>query len=111
MPAVERGQKILRSTRGLRGVQVELTPLIYCYDTYETNRNEIDTWAINYHEGRGVNTAQAHIDAGGSLDAMWDVEFQTLVIRSLEWTSKHQIIHPIPDNFPTATETSLNVLF
>ena len=39
--------------------------------------------------------------------AMRDVGFLTILQRSLEWAADEEVTTPIPDNFPTAEETSV----
>ncbi len=57
---------------------------------------------IDYGKGRVFHTPMGHADY-----SMKCVGFVTTLLRGCEWVATGAVTIPIPDNFPTATETSL----
>jgi len=70
-------------------------------------------WPFNlvmtYGKGYTFSTYMGHLWAGETYPSrMADVGFQTTFIRATEWLARKEIMYPVPQNFPTASSTSLD---
>jgi type 1 glutamine amidotransferase len=69
-----------------------------------TGKNEPMVWWVPYGKGKVVVNLMGHVGEFGCLQCSG---FQTLLVRSCEWGATGQCTTPVPDDFPTATKTSL----
>ncbi|MFO1045170.1 MAG: ThuA domain-containing protein [Planctomycetaceae bacterium] len=65
-----------------------------------TDAHEPMVWWIPYGKGKVFTTVLGHADY-----SMKCIGFQTIVNRGTEWTATGQVTIPVPEKFPTATET------
>lgn len=65
-----------------------------------TDTNEPMVWWIPYGKGKVFTTLMGHADY-----SMKCVGFQTIVSRGAEWVATGTVTIPVPEKFPTATET------
>jgi len=71
-----------------------------------TGTNEPMIWVIPYGKGRVFTTVLGHVGAkDGDTTAIRDIGFKTVMLRGTEWAATGKVTIPIPDNFPTATES------
>jgi hypothetical protein len=70
-----------------------------------TGKNEPIVWWIPYGQGKVVTNVMGHV---GVLDCMHCVGFRVLLCRACEWLATGACITPIPENFPTAEQTSVD---
>lgn len=66
-----------------------------------TGAHEPMIWWIPYGKGRVFTTVMGHADY-----SMKCIGFQTVVARGSEWTATGLVTLPIPENFPTATQSN-----
>lgn len=71
-----------------------------------TGTNEPMIWVIPYGKGRVFTTVMGHA-MGNENVAVRCVGFETVMARGTEWAATGKVTLPIPANFPTATETSV----
>jgi len=69
-----------------------------------TGKNEPIVWWIPFGKGKVVTNVMGHV---GELRSMECVGFQVLLYRSCEWAATGKCITPIPKNFPTTQNTSI----
>jgi type 1 glutamine amidotransferase len=69
-----------------------------------TGKHEPIVWWIPYGKGKVVTNVMGHV---GELGCMQCVGFKVLLYRSCEWLATGKCITPIPDNFPTADQVSM----
>jgi type 1 glutamine amidotransferase len=69
-----------------------------------TGKNEPIVWWVPFGKGKVVTNLMGHV---GELGSMECVGFQVLLGRACEWAATGHCTTPIPNNFPTATATSL----
>lgn len=69
-----------------------------------TGKNEPIVWWIPYGKGKVVTNVMGHV---GGLECMQCVGFKVLLYRSCEWLATGKCQTPIPPNFPTAEQTSI----
>jgi type 1 glutamine amidotransferase len=67
-----------------------------------THQNEPILMTITYGKGRVFHTTMGHNDA-----SMKDVGFVTTLNRGAEWAATGNVTQKVPDNFPTAENTSV----
>jgi len=73
-----------------------------------TGHHELMVWWIPYGEGKVLTLLPGHHWNDQEDDqAFRCVGFRTLLNRSLEWLATGEVTIPIPDNFPTATHSSV----
>jgi len=70
-----------------------------------TGKNEPIVWWVPYGKGRVVTNVMGHV---GQLDPMKCVGFKVLLYRACEWLANGKCVTPIPENFPTAEQTSMD---
>ncbi len=66
-----------------------------------TKAHEPMIWTVSYGQGRVFHTPMGH-----DTRAMSCVGFVTTLLRGTEWAATGEVTIPIPDNFPTAKQTS-----
>ena len=89
---------------GQRGPAQEMHILATAYsapDKGGTGQHEPMVWWIPYGKGRVFTTVMGHADY-----SMKCVGFQTIVSRGAEWAATEKVTLPVPENLPTADETS-----
>ena len=73
-----------------------------------TGNHELQVWWIPYGEGKVLTLLPGHLWGGQENDqAFRCAGFQTMLQRSAEWLATGQVTTPVPDDFPTATESSV----
>jgi uncharacterized protein len=70
-----------------------------------TGAHEPMIWWIPYGKGRVFTTVLGHV-TGNDITGIRCIGFLTVMNRGTEWAATGNVTIPIPDNFPTATETS-----
>lgn len=68
--------------------------------------NEPMVWVIPYGKGRVFTTVLGHVGGGQTL-AIRCVGFETIVARGTEWAATGKVTIPVPRNFPTASQLSV----
>lgn len=92
-----------------RGLAENVTVLSYAFDTPATKMNWPVEWIIKYGKGNVYNTSFGHIWAGQINPPNFQcVGLQTTLIRTVEWLAKGKVTYPVPANFPTKEDISLN---
>ena len=66
-----------------------------------TGENEPILMVISYGKGRVFHTTMGHNDV-----SMRDIGFVTTLDRGAEWAATGKVTQPVPENFPTAHQTS-----
>jgi glycosyltransferase len=95
----------------MRGPGIVKDVLFHAYSdpaTRGSGRDEIAIFTVDYGKARIFHTTLGH--AGNSLDnniAMQCVGFQVTLLRGAEWAATGKVAQQVPDDFPTATTTSL----
>jgi uncharacterized protein len=87
----------------LRGPARDVTVLASAFSDKKTGGTGLDEpllFAINCGRGRVFHTALGH-----SVEAMKCIGFATTLRRGTQWAAGGKVTVPVPDNFPTATET------
>jgi uncharacterized protein len=93
-------------THGQHGPAKNLTVLSYAFSK-DTGDNEVMDWVIPFGKGRVYVTMLGHLWKDKPDTAMRCIGFQTVLIRGCEWAATGNVRYPVPDDFPTATETKL----
>lgn len=82
--------------------QVEILLTAYSDPAMQgTGRHEPSAMTIRYGKGRIFHTTMGH-----DLTAMRCIGFITLLQRGTEWVATGKVTQSLPDNFPSATQTS-----
>jgi hypothetical protein len=94
---------------GQRGPINDIHILLTAYsdptgDRRGTGKNEPIVWWIPSGKGKVVTHLMGHV---GELDSMKCVGFRISLIRTCEWLATGKCITPIPANFPTSKNTSI----
>ncbi|MEO7933383.1 MAG: ThuA domain-containing protein [Chthoniobacterales bacterium] len=91
----------------VRGPAENLTVLSWAEDPKTGERWPIE-WVVNYGEGRVFNSTYGHIwhDEADPVD-LRAADFQTLLVRALQWLAKRPVDETVPKDFPTAEAVSL----
>lgn len=94
--------------RTLPNIWKNVTPMAWSSDnTNGTGK----VWPVQiltkYGKGYGYTSLLGHL-WGGEIypDRMADIGLHTTLIRAIEWMGRHEIMYPIPKNFPTELSTS-----
>ena len=94
-----------------RGPAENMNILATAYSSTEskgTGNHELMVWWIPFGEGKVLTFLPGHHWGDQEDDqAFRCVGFRTMLNRSLEWLATGEVTIPIPDNFPTATSTSV----
>ncbi len=88
----------------LRGPAEEIEILLTAYSDpamQGTDRHEPSAMTIRYGKGRIFHTTMGH-----DLTALRCIGFITLLQRGTEWVATGKVTQRLPDNFPSATQTS-----
>ncbi|MCB1019887.1 MAG: ThuA domain-containing protein [Bryobacterales bacterium] len=98
-------------THGQHGPAKNLTVLSYAWSK-DTNENEPMDWVIPFGQGRVYTTMLGHTSTGriSSNRNLRCVGFQTVLARAVEWAATGKVTIPVPADFPTEKEASLNTL-
>ena len=91
---------------GQRGPAQNMHVLATAYSAPEkrgTGAHEPMVWWIPFGKGRVFTNVMGHGDY-----SMKCIGFQTIVARGCEWAATGKVTLPVPRNFPTAEETSVN---
>jgi type 1 glutamine amidotransferase len=90
-----------------RGPAENLTVLSWAEDPKTQVRWPIE-WTVTYGQGRVYCSSFGHVwhDEVDPVD-MRCVDFQTILVRALQWLAHRPVTFPIPADFPTATAISL----
>ncbi|WP_143873485.1 ThuA domain-containing protein [Catenovulum sediminis] len=86
----------------LRGPAENMTVLATAYDTQKTHRHEPVLMAIDYHQGRIFHSTLGH-----AKPAFESVGFIATLQRGTEWAATGKVTIPVPEDFPTETQTSI----
>lgn len=92
---------------GQRGPAQDMRILAAAFSAKETGGTgayEPMIWWIPFGKGRVFTTLMGHV---GDTRAIRCIGFITIMNRGAEWAATGRVTLPIPDNFPTATKTSL----
>jgi type 1 glutamine amidotransferase len=94
---------------GQRGPAENVSILLTAFSDPEgprrgTGKHEPIVWWIPYGKGKVVTNVMGHV---GELQCMQCVGFKVLLYRSCEWLATGECMTAIPDNFPSATATSV----
>lgn len=93
-----------------RGPAENLTVLSWAEDPKTRVRWPIE-WTVAYGKGRVYCSSFGHVwrNETDPVDFRC-ADFQTILIRSLQWLAQRPVTYPIPPDFPTANATSLRPL-
>ena len=82
--------------------------LSYANDTVRTKLNWPTEWTVTYGKGRVYTSTLGHVWKGDVQPVtVRDAGVQTLLARALQWLARRPVTFPVPDDFPTASETSV----
>jgi type 1 glutamine amidotransferase len=91
-----------------RGPAEDLQVLSYALDETRTHLYWPMEWTVRYGDGRVYTSVFGHVWKGDRDPVtVRDVGVQTLLIRALQWLAHRPVTWPVPDDFPTATHTSV----
>jgi type 1 glutamine amidotransferase len=94
---------------GQRGPAENMHILATAYSAKDkggTGAHEPMIWWIPYGKGRVFTTVMGHV-MGDETVAIQCVGFQTVMNRGCEWAATGRVTLPVPQNFPSASETKL----
>ena len=97
----------------LRGPAKNLTILATAYADQKLKNasphNEPMLFTVNYGKGRVFQTTLGHVGAkdDASVSSVRNVGFITTLQRGVEWAATGEVTLPVPEDFPTAYETSV----
>ncbi len=96
---------------GQRGPAMNMNLLATAYsspDQRGTGAHEPMVWWIPYGDGVVFTCLLGHVGGrSDDLTAMQCVGFRTIVARGCEWVATGEVTFPVPDNFPTPEQTSV----
>ena len=99
---------------GQRGPAQNMDILATAYSSEEsggTGQHEPIIWWVPYGEGKVLTFLPGHLVSDQSENTAYQcVGLRTLLQRSTEWLATGSVTLPIPDNFPTAEQTSFKEL-
>ena len=94
---------------GQRGPAENMSILATAYsdpDHGGSGRHELMMWWIPYGQGKVLTLLPGHLWSGQDDDrALRCVGFRTLLQRGVEWLATGAVTLPVPDNFPSATQS------
>ena len=94
---------------GQRGPAENMSILATAYsdpDHGGSGRHELMMWWIPYGQGKVLTLLPGHLWSGQDDDrALRCVGFRTLLQRGAEWLATGAVTLPVPDNFPSATQS------
>lgn len=91
-----------------RGPAKDLEVLSYAYEP-KTQLRWPTEWIVKYGRGKVYTSTFGHVWKGDVHPVtVRDVGVQTLLVRAVQWLAGHPADFPIPQNFPTATATSVS---
>ncbi len=91
-----------------RGPAEEVEVISYANDIVHTKLNWPIEWTVKFGEGRVYTSTFGHVWRGDVQPVtVRDVGVQTLLVRALQWLAKREVTFPVPEDFPTATATSV----
>jgi hypothetical protein len=65
-------------------------------------------WTVRFGRGRVYTSTLGHVWKGDVQPVtVRDAGVQTLLVRALQWLAKRPVTWPVPEDFPTATATSI----
>ena len=71
-------------------------------------------WTVSYGKGRVYCSSFGHVWRNDPKDPdavdFRCADFQTIMVRALQWLAQRPVTYPIPSDFPSATATSLRAL-
>ena len=97
----------------LRGPAMNLTILATGYADQKLKNasphNEPMLFTVSYGNGRVFQTTLGHVGAkdDASVPSVRNVGFITTLQRGVEWAATGEVSLPVPEDFPTAYETSV----
>lgn len=91
-----------------RGPAEEVEVISYANDIVHTKLNWPIEWTVRFGEGRVYTSTFGHVWRGDVQPVtVRDAGVQTLLVRALQWLAKREVTFPVPEDFPTATTTSV----
>jgi len=93
---------------GQRGPARNMQILATAYSAKEqggTGTHEPMIWVIPYGQGRVFTTVLGHV-MGDDTTAIRCIGFKTVMLRGTEWAATGKVTIPIPEDFPSASQTS-----
>lgn len=95
---------------GQRGPAQNMQVLATAYSSKAkggTGAHEPMIWIIPYGQGRVFTTVMGHVN-GGQTVAIRCKGFKAVMLRGSEWAATGKVTLPIPKDFPTADQTSID---
>ena len=96
-------------SHGQHGPADNMTVLSYAYSK-DSQKNEPMEWIVKYGKGKVYTTMLGHLWKGQSNLNFRCVGFQTMLIRAVEWIATGKVTYPVPPDFPSAEQISINDL-
>jgi hypothetical protein len=91
----------------VRGPAKRVDVLSYATEPH-TDLNWPIEWTVRYGKGRVYTSTLGHVWKGDVQPVtVRDAGVQTLLVRALQWLAGRPVTYPVPDDFPTATATSI----
>jgi hypothetical protein len=91
----------------VRGPAKNVAVLSYAWEPHTALNWPIE-WTVRYGRGRVYTSTLGHVWRGDVQPVtVRDAAVQTLLVRSLQWLSRRPVTWPVPEDFPTATSTSI----
>jgi hypothetical protein len=91
----------------VRGPARHLQVLSYAHEP-KTQLNWPTEWTVSYGRGRVYTSTFGHVWKGDTHPVtVRDVGVQTLLVRGVQWLARRPVDYAVPENFPTATATSV----
>lgn len=91
-----------------RGPAEEVEVISYANDIVHTKLNWPIEWTVKFGEGRVYTSTFGHVWKGDTQPVtVRDAGVQTLLVRALQWLAKREVTFPVPEDFPTASATSV----
>lgn len=93
--------------RYARGPARHLSVLSYAFEP-ATGKNWPMEWTVNYGRGRVYIANYGHVWKGDVQPVtLRSADVQTILVRALQWLSRHPVSYPMPADFPTAEAISI----